>query len=150
MSDESLQQLTQDVADLKNLFMRRLMDDKATKQLIQGVNASLERRDAIDQFKVFAPMVKELLLAVDRLKDNDSTPDLNRSVADELLTVLSRYGLEQIETTGKVDPRIHNIVGIAPLTDGVEPDTIVQVVRSGYLLSGSVLRPAEVVVARRN
>ena len=136
------------MAGLRDLFLRRLADDKTTKQLVQSVNASLTRRDAIDQYKVFAPMIKELLLAVDRLKSNDPSADLNQSVADELVTVLSRYGVEQIDTDGIVDPKVHEIVGLDPLTDGVQPDTIVKVVRTGYLLSGSVLRPAQVIVAR--
>ena len=148
MSDDQLKELTQDVAGLRDLFLRRLADDKTTKQLVQSVNASLTRRDAIDQYKVFAPMIKELLLAVDRLKSNDPSADLNQSVADELVTVLSRYGVEQIDTDGIVDPKVHEIVGLDPLTDGVQPDTIVKVVRTGYLLSGSVLRPAQVIVAR--
>ena len=148
MSDDHLKELTQEVAGLRDLFLRRLADDKTTKQLVQSVNASLTRRDAIDQYKVFAPMIKELLLAVDRLKSNDPSADLNQSVADELVTVLSRYGVEQIDTDGIVDPKVHEIVGLDPLTDGVQPDTIVKVVRTGYLLSGSVLRPAQVIVAR--
>ena len=148
MSDDQLKELTQEVAGLRDLFLRRLADDKTTKQLVQSVNASLTRRDAIDQDKVFAPMIKELLLAVDRLKSNDPSADLNQSVADELVTVLSRYGVEQIDTDGIVDPKVHEIVGLDPLTDGVQPDTIVKVVRTGYLLSGSVLRPAQVIVAR--
>ena len=148
MSDDQLKELTQEVAGLRDLFLRRLADDKTTQQLVQSVNASLTRRDAIDQYKVFAPMIKELLLAVDRLKSNDPSADLNQSVADELVTVLSRYGVEQIDTDGIVDPKVHEIVGLDPLTDGVQPDTIVKVVRTGYLLSGSVLRPAQVIVAR--
>ena len=148
MSDDQLKELTQEVAGLRDLFLRRLADDKTTKQLVQSVNASLTRRDAIDQYKVFAPMIQELLLAVDRLKSNDPSADLNQSVADELVTVLSRYGVEQIDTDGIVDPKVHEIVGLDPLTDGVQPDTIVKVVRTGYLLSGSVLRPAQVIVAR--
>ena len=148
MSDDQLKELTQEVAGLRDLFLRRLADDKTTKQLVQSVNASLTRRDAIDQYKVFAPMIKELLLAVDRLKSNDPSADLNQYVADELVTVLSRYGVEQIDTDGIVDPKVHEIVGLDPLTDGVQPDTIVKVVRTGYLLSGSVLRPAQVIVAR--
>lgn len=148
MSDDQLKELTQEVAGLRDLFLRRLADDKTTKQLVQSVNASLTRRNAIDQYKVFAPMIKELLLAVDRLKSNDPSADLNQSVADELVTVLSRYGVEQIDTDGIVDPKVHEIVGLDPLTDGVQPDTIVKVVRTGYLLSGSVLRPAQVIVAR--
>lgn len=147
-SQETLAQLTQEVAGLRDLFLRRLADDKNTKQLVQSVNASLARRDDIDQYRVFSSMIKELLLAVDRLQSNEPSAGLNQSVADELVTVLSRYGLEQIDTNGAVDPKVHEIVGIEPVTEGVMPDSIVKVVRTGYLLSGAVLRPAQVIVAK--
>lgn len=147
-AEDTLSQLTQEVAGLRDLFVRRLADDKNTKQIIQSVNASIARRDSIEQFRVFAPMIKELLLAVDRLKANEPTAELNQSIADEVITVLSRYGLEPIDTSGPFDPKVHKIVGLEPVTAGVQPDAIVKVVRNGYLLSGVVLRPAEVVVAR--
>lgn len=147
-AEDTLSQLTQEVAGLRDLFVRRLADDKNTKQIIQSVNASIARRDAIEQFRVFSPMIKELLLAVDRLKANEPTVELNQSIADEVITVLSRYGLEPIDTSGPFDPKVHKIVGLEPATAGVQPDAIVKVVRSGYLMSGVVLRPAEVVVAR--
>ncbi|RSX54297.1 nucleotide exchange factor GrpE [Bifidobacterium goeldii] len=147
-SQDSLAQLAQEVAGLRDLFVRRLADDKNTKQLVQAVNASLVRRDDIDKYKVFASMAKELLLAVDRLQANEPSADLNQSIADELITVLSRYGLEQIDTDGTVDPKVHEIVGIEPVTEGVQPDSIVKVLRTGYMLSGTVLRPAQVIVAK--
>lgn len=145
---DAVKQLTQEVSDLRDLFLRRLADDKNTKQLVQSVNASLTRRDAIDQYKVFAPMVKELLLAIDRLQNNEPSVELNQSVADEFITVLSRYGLESIDTSGAVDPKMHEIVGLEPSVAGAQPNTIVKVVRNGYLLSGTVLRPAQVIVSR--
>ena len=144
--DESIRQLSASVQGLNDLFRRRLVEDKNTKQLIQSVNTSLERRDAIERLRVFAPMIKELLLAVDRLQQNQSTPNLNVSVADEIITILSRYGLETIDTDGKVNPKIHEVVGIEPLVGTAEPNTIVKVERPGYMMSGVVLRPARVIV----
>lgn len=38
MSDDQLKELTQEVAGLRDLFLRRLADDKTTKQLVQSVN----------------------------------------------------------------------------------------------------------------
>ena len=141
---DQLGQIAHEVEQLRDLMQRRLLEDKNTKQLVQAVNASLERRDEIDSHKALTPMVKELLLAIDRLTSNEPTEELNQSVADELLTVLARYGVEQIDTDGKADPTIHNIVGFEPLSDGSEHDDIIKVTRTGFTLAGSVLRPAQV------
>ena len=145
---DQLGQIAHEVEQLRDLMQRRLLEDKNTKQLVQGVNASLERRDEIDSHKALTPMVKELLLAIDRLISNEPSAELNQSVADELLTVLARYGVEQIGTDGKADPTIHNIVGFEPLNGGAEQDDIVEVTRTGFTLAGSVVRPAQVIVAR--
>lgn len=151
MSDleQKCEDIEHEIAQLRDLMQRRLLEDKNTRQLIQSVNASLERRDAIDSRKTIAPMVKEILLAVDRLHGNAPAEELNKSVGDELLTILSRYGVEPIETNGVADPKVHNIVGLEPVSGDVTPGTIVKVLRTGYTLAGSVLRPAEVIVAHK-
>lgn len=146
--DVTLETVSAQVNELRDLFVRRLYEDKNTKALVQQVNASLERRDAIDKGKAFAPLVKELLLAVDRLQANAPSEDLNQSVVDEIVTILDRYGVTKIDNTGVVDPKIHEIVGLAPATDGVESGTIIEVTRPGYLLGESVLRPSQVVVSQ--
>ena len=62
--------------------------------------------------------------------------------------VLQGEGLVKIEAEGKpFDPERHEAV-VAVEQEGVEPGTVVDVVRTGYELRGRVLRPAMVKVAR--
>lgn len=157
MSEDAqpLEALSQELAGLQDLFLRRLSEDKNTKQLVRSVEQSLQARDELDTGKAFAPLFKELLLALDRLQANEPSVELNHSIADEILNLLSRYGLGAIDTSGLVDTRIHEVVGVQDADegkDGSEKDadhaegSICTVVRSGYTLGDSVLRPAQVTI----
>jgi molecular chaperone GrpE len=69
-------------------------------------------------------------------------------VFGELNDLLAGEGLVPIEASGKpFDPERHEAV-VAVEEDGVEPGTVVDVIRKGYEFNGRVLRPAMVKVAR--
>jgi molecular chaperone GrpE len=69
-------------------------------------------------------------------------------VFGELREVLRSEGLSAIEAEGKpFDPSCHEAV-VAVEEEGVEPGTVVDVVRTGYEFQGKVLRPAMVKVAK--
>jgi molecular chaperone GrpE len=69
-------------------------------------------------------------------------------VFGELREVLEGEGLVRIEAEGKpFDPERHEAV-IAVEEEGIEPGTVVDIVRTGYELRGKVLRPAMVKVAK--
>jgi len=61
---------------------------------------------------------------------------------------LTRNGVERILAVGqKFDPHRHEAIAQVP-ADGVEPETITEEAEAGYTLSGRVIRPAKVKVAR--
>jgi molecular chaperone GrpE len=66
-----------------------------------------------------------------------------------LIRLLMQEGVEPIEAEGEAfDPTWHEAVGSVPHEyAGVEPDTVVEVVREGYRLGERLLRPARVLVA---
>jgi molecular chaperone GrpE len=66
-----------------------------------------------------------------------------------LIRLLMQEGVEPIEAEGEAfDPTWHEAVGSIPHEyAGVEPDTVVEVVREGYRLGERLLRPARVLVA---
>lgn len=75
-------------------------------------------------------------------------PRLNQSIADEIRGIMETHGIERVATDGKVDPQIHQIVGVEPDVDGLGSGVIVKVERDGYTLDGNVLRPARVIVTK--
>jgi molecular chaperone GrpE len=71
-----------------------------------------------------------------------------RAVLEQMEGILERNGVKRIGATGeRFDPERHEAVGVVT-TDKVPDRAIVDVARSGWALGDSVLRPAQVIVAR--
>ncbi|WP_426997262.1 nucleotide exchange factor GrpE [Pseudarthrobacter sp. N5] len=69
------------------------------------------------------------------------------AIATKLETALKTYGLVRIDETGvEFDPTIHEALIQQP-GEGLEVDTVSQVLRSGYRSGERVLRAAQVIVA---
>jgi len=61
--------------------------------------------------------------------------------------VLARSRVEEIDPLGKpFDPDFHEAVSIRQVRKPA-PNTVLEVVRRGYLLNGRLIRPAQVIVA---
>jgi molecular chaperone GrpE len=72
-----------------------------------------------------------------------------RAVLDQIEAVLARQGVTRIGAAGeRFDPERHEAVDVR-VTGDVEDQTVLEVVRSGFALGDRILRPAQVVVARR-
>ena len=69
------------------------------------------------------------------------------SIAAKLEGILTSHGLERIDATGvEFDPNIHEAL-IQQQGEGIEVDTVQQVLRAGYRTASRVLRAAQVIVA---
>lgn len=69
-------------------------------------------------------------------------------IIKQLHTLLKSKGLEKMNTVGeKFDPHKHDALEIIEDQD-VDSDTVVEELQPGYLLSGKILRPAKVKVAK--
>ena len=70
-----------------------------------------------------------------------------RAIMRSFESVLAGEGVEAFKSIGeKFDPRMHEAVTRIPV-EGSEPDTVIDVIRTGYKINDEVLRPAMVVVA---
>jgi molecular chaperone GrpE len=63
----------------------------------------------------------------------------------QLAQVLQNAGLEEIETDGQFDPALHEAVDTKDGEDG----KILEVVEKGYKLNGKILKPARVIVGKK-
>lgn len=133
----ALNDLSQDVKGLKDLFTRRLMNDRQKNEMIQG----LEKGAA---HAYVEPVAHDLILLLDRIEGEEDV--LMRSVQEELLEILERQGICEIGTEGAFDPKFHRAVK-AETEEGIEQIRIIQKVRKGYMFYDKVMRPADVIVA---
>ena len=114
-----------------------------------------EKQAALQKFRAKESLVKKLLPVLDDLEAGLAHAGGNgqgddgglKAIQDKLFAVLAGEGLREIETKGKFDPFMHE--AMQESESDTEPGTILQVVRRGYLLDDSVIRPAMVIVAKK-
>ena len=149
MNEEMISKTYEEVAALKDLFLRRLMDDKVKMAAISQLkeeNEALHKR--LDE-KNLSAFIMELLLVCDRIDSQEEVDSLTISVEEELLELLARREIYRMDPPVMFDPRYHNAVGTEPATDTYPDKSVVKIVRNGYLLRDQVFRPADVIVAIR-
>ena len=147
MSDELLNKTYDEVVALKDLFLRRLMDDKvkmASLAQLKDQNEQLQKQ--LDD-KALYGFIKEILLICDRIDAQTELDSLTESVEYEILDLLARREIYRMEQSTIFDPRYHNAVGTVVATEEYPEKSVVRVVRNGYLIKDKVFRPEDVVVA---
>ena len=127
------------VADLDNLRKRyaRELDRERTTERSRVAGAWL-------------PVVDNLERALAHTGDqSDAVVEGVRSILGQALQVLEQLGYPRDAESGvPFDPQRHEVVGVVEHGDSA-PGTVVEVLRPGYGQGSSQLRPAAVVVSRR-
>jgi molecular chaperone GrpE len=127
------------VADLDNLRKRyaRELDRERTTERSRVAGAWL-------------PVVDNLERAIAHTGDqSDAVVEGVRSTLGQALQVLEQLGYPRDAESGvPFDPQRHEVVGVVEHGDSA-PGTVVEVLRPGYGQGSSQLRPAAVVVSRR-
>jgi molecular chaperone GrpE len=147
-----IESLAVEVAQLRDLFQRRLLEDRAKQRLYDELYTQLEfaRSDLAMQF--VAPLAREVLLVVDRIESavaiaEPAEAESLRSISQELLEILNRRGLRRVDALGEpFDPRLHEAIDRAPVAEADDHARVVEQRRPGFLLDGRLVRPAQVVV----
>jgi molecular chaperone GrpE len=127
-------------------------------QRLQAEFENYRKRSARDQQALVARaherLVKELLPVLDDLgraleaaeqHEEAALEDGVRLVHRQLMDVLAKEGLTEIETDGAFDPHVHEALLAQP--SDAEAGTVVEVLQKGYRLGNHVLRPARVTIA---
>ncbi|MGW3622147.1 nucleotide exchange factor GrpE [Streptomyces sp. NPDC000880] len=127
------------LADLDNLRKRHAKE--------------LERERALERARTAAawlPVLDNLDLALAHAgSDPSAVVEGVKAVRDQAVDVLRRLGYPRYEETGvPFAPTRHEVVGVVDDPD-VEPNAVAQVVRPGYGEGENQLRPAAVVVSKR-
>jgi molecular chaperone GrpE len=144
--ERSLSTLAAEVAELRDLFQRRLFEDRSKNRLYEELYGQLAiARDGLSA-QVIAPLLLEVLLVVDRISAvQDGDDVVLESVRMELVEILERRGVRPVPATDSFDPAIHDVIRTVQDSQAT-PGTVTRVIRPGYLLGQSLLRPERVVV----
>ena len=152
--EEQLAAATQEAEEYKDRFLRAKADlENYRKRSVQFVTEGI--RDGQRQtFEAILPVVDNLERAVDYQEQHqtDSVEDLLTGVRMtlwQLREALERQEVKRIAAVGEpFDPRFHEAVEVQPAEDGVDAETVIGELQTGYLFGDAVLRPAKVRVAQ--
>jgi molecular chaperone GrpE len=144
-------ELESQVGQLEDRWRRALADlDNLRKWCAREV----DRARGDERARVAAewlPVVDNLELALQHAgADPDAVLEGVRAVHEQAIGTLARLGFVRQDAVGEpFDPARHEAVGATADTDAL-PGTVVRVVRPGYGEGERQLRPAAVVVAKRD
>jgi molecular chaperone GrpE len=139
-ADEHWDRLIRTTADFDN-FRKRAVREK--QEAIRYANESLLEKllPVLDSFE------KALSASQDPGAAAQSLQTGVQMVAQQLRTILTEAGLEEIDALGKqFDPNLHEAISQQP-AEGVAEGHVLQQLRKGYRLRERLLRPASVIVA---
>jgi molecular chaperone GrpE len=141
-ADDNWERLLRTTADFDN-FKKRAAREK--QDAIKYANESLLQKliPILDNF--------DMALAAAQTAQTDAAQSLQAGVNminQQLKSVLTETGLEEIDATGKTfDPNFHEAVSQQETAE-VPEGQVVQQLRKGYKLRDRLLRPATVIVAK--
>jgi len=146
--NESSQKQTQEEnqEDEKEKFLRLAAEfDNYKKRMVKELAATKELGKA-ELVRKLLPTLDEFELAIDAMPEGEARKGIEL-IYTNFMDVLKGEGLNTIEAKGQFDPYKHEIVMVK---DGGEKDgTILEVVRKGYRIGEIILRPASVIVSKR-
>jgi molecular chaperone GrpE len=153
-----LEALKAENADLKDQRLRALADLENLRRRAEKEKADAGtyavRKFAADMLGI-ADNFARALAAVSAEVRGAADPQV-KAVLDgveatdrQLIQTLERYGVRQVDTSGKFDPNFHQAIAEVP-GNGAPAGNIVDVVQTGFMIGEQLLRPAMVTVARND
>ncbi len=140
-ADDAHNQLLRARAEMENMARRQAKElENAHKFALDGfAKELLQVRDSLELGKAAAEAPD-----ADVVKLREGTELTLKLLRD----VMSKFGIERLDPEGEpFNPDYHQAMSMQPRAD-VPPNTVVNVVQSGYLLNGRLIRPALVMVSQ--
>ena len=142
-AEENWDKLLRSQAELDNLRRRSERDlGNAHKYALERFAQDL--LPVIDGMEMGVSVASEEGVEVAKLKEG---AEITLKMA---LDLLEKHGISQVDPTGeRFDPDFHQAMSTQP-DDKVDPNTVLMVYQKGYLLNERLIRPAMVVVSKRD
>jgi molecular chaperone GrpE len=139
-ADENYNKFLLAMADFEN-YKKRMQRD------IESI-VTARRRNLLERF---LPVLDNLERALQY--DTNGGEKLRGGIEQTLRgfeAVLAGEGVKAIDVKGKpFDPRVAEAIGTTPHVKDVDDDTVVEVAEKGYTIGDELLRPAKVIVAKK-
>jgi molecular chaperone GrpE len=127
--------------DFKDKYLRALADYKNLQRQIEDERKVIFAMTTAGVLERFLPVLDMLYQAEFFHQDEGM-----KMVKDQFIKIFEEMGMTEIDLLGKkFDPHLAEVVDTV---DGKDTDTIVEVVKRGYMYAGKVIRVASVKVGK--
>jgi molecular chaperone GrpE len=131
-------------------YLRLLADLENTKKRLVRTSAQEVEAQREALLRDILPVADGLDLALRHISPEEDSRNILQGIEMNRILLgkfFAKYNVEVLEALGQpFDPGLHESIGMVR-NPGVAPNTIVRVEQKGYLLSGKLLRPAQVLIA---
>lgn len=141
----------EEIASLKDQMLRTVADAQNTKRRAEQ-DVTKARKFGTEKFaNEMLPIVDSLTMALLSNAEKEEAKSVNEGVEmtlNMLLSALEKFNVVQVDPQGETfDPALHQAMS---MVDGGEAasNTVVAVMQKGFTISGRLLRPAMVMVAK--
>ena len=135
----------------KNDYLKLLAEFNTFRQRTKEEHAAIVSGAAADTIKGLLPVLDDCERAMELLKTSkdEAAKEGTSLIYNKLFAYLKTRGLERIEAMGqKFDTDFHEAEAMVPVADEDKKGFVYDVIQTGYLLDGKVLRYAKVVVGQ--
>ena len=130
---------------LKDLLRVQAEFDNYRKRMTTALGDA--RNDGfIDAICQFLPALDSFKMATDMITDKNTLMGI-KFIEKGILDTLSKMGVEEIDTTGKFNPELHQAIDTEDNSDKESGD-IVKVASKGFTYKGKVIRYSQVIVKK--
>lgn len=151
-TEEKIEQLESDLAELKDKYLRLFAEFDNYKKRTIKEKLDLMRTAAQDTLSSLLPVLDDFDRAKKTADDENTSETFSDGVTlvyNKLYTVLSHHGLTPMESDGEVfDPELHEAITEVPAPSEDLKGKVIDTIEKGYYLKDKIIRHAKVVVGK--
>ncbi|MGI6367953.1 MAG: nucleotide exchange factor GrpE [Anaerolineae bacterium] len=150
--DEQLSLAQQEIVQLQDRYLRSRAELENYKKRILREREQQQLRTRMEIVRGVLPVVDDFCLALSHVPQEEASTGWVEGlvlIKDKLDKYLASQGVTTIDAVGQpFDPHFHD--GVAVETSSEHPEgTIIEEIRTGYMMDNEVLRPSMVKVAKK-
>jgi molecular chaperone GrpE len=143
--EEDLQKISQELKEKNDKLLRSYADFQNYQKRMEKEILSKEE----DIKKQYLSELLDLFELLTKVKDDNNPKEGIEAIRKHLQSLFDREQITPIESIGKpFDHNIHHAVSTIEKNDSPE-DLIIEEIKKGYMLKGKIMRPSQVIVAKK-
>ncbi len=148
---ENLKKLAEESEDYLQRLRRSIADNMNLQKRIEKVRQRARYESLRELGRKIVPLADSLSRALENAEKYDASETIYEGLKlteKEFYDILHDLHIQPIEAEGmSFDPDYHDAVFQQP-TSEIEPNTVINEIKKGFLIEGDLLRPSQVVVAK--